>query len=597
MAVNFPDSPSNGDTFVVGSLTYTYTASTDVWDASGVTSAAIQISDTAPSNPSDGELWHNSSDLKLYIYYNDGSSSQWVVASPQQIGPVGPGGSFSGTVSQSIIPDTDSAYDLGSATNKFRSLYLSSDTLYLGDSASISAGSGGEIILPSLKIGRGANAVRLEADAAGKLKTKKVVGGVTQAAEEPGNATVVTDMAGLIAVTGMSAGQTALVTALNKVFMYTGSAWFLIATMTNSSPTAITGVAGAYALAIDGTATTVTVASTDPEGFPLTFSHSVTAGSLTNGGGTTATVSQGTGASSNVFTITPTTTEAHAGTFSITFSVTDGATGAVNAVSAFTLVFTPPLPTSGLLGLYDMNDTNSYSGSGTSWNDVSGNSGPTFTIDTNFTSYINSSSGIGGIPALALETLSSNSNSMGGVKVVYHSATGLTNSSSPHANTVILIFAHRESRYYAGAYGQQTWYFLMSKLGQSYAVYADQGNTSTSLLVGAGHTGTWAGDQGAASSGSKLYIDKVDATAYTRQQVFNAVSDTNNKDKYHSIVLTDGLFYNGFSLNENHVNLYNSMMCGDLRAMVFYDRALSSSEIDDVHDHFASDYSSSEMIQ
>ena len=331
MAVNFPDSPSNGDTFVVGSLTYTYTASTDVWDASGVTSAAIQISDTAPSNPSDGELWHNSSDLKLYIYYNDGSSSQWVVASPQQIGPAGPGGSFSGTVSQSIIPDTDSAYDLGSATNKFRSLYLSSDTLYLGDSASISAGSGGEIILPSIKLGRGANAVRLEADAAGKLKTKKVVGGVTQAAEEPGKATVVTDMAGLIAVTGMSAGQTALVTTLNKVFMYTGSAWYLIATMTNASPTAITGVDATYDLATDGTATTITAVSTDPEGFPLTWSYAVTTGSL----GSTATVSQ----ADNVFTITPSTTEADAGTFSITFSVTDGATGAVSVVSAFTLSF------------------------------------------------------------------------------------------------------------------------------------------------------------------------------------------------------------------------------------------------------------------
>jgi hypothetical protein len=41
----------------------------------------------------------------------------------------------------------------------------------------------------------------------------------------------------------------------------------------------------------------------------------------------------------NVFTITPSTTEAHAGTFSITFSVTDGATGAVCVVSAFTLAF------------------------------------------------------------------------------------------------------------------------------------------------------------------------------------------------------------------------------------------------------------------
>ena len=55
---------------------------------------------------------------------------------------------------------------------------------------------------------------------------------------------------------------------------------------------------------------------------------------MTNGGGATATVSQ----ADNVFTITPTTTEAYAGTFSITFSATDG-TNAVTAASAFTLAF------------------------------------------------------------------------------------------------------------------------------------------------------------------------------------------------------------------------------------------------------------------
>ena len=139
------------------------------------------------------------------------------------------------------------------------------------------------------------------------------------------------DMAALIAATGMSAGDQALVTALNKVFMYTGTAWYLVATMTNDSPTAITGVDGTYTLAIDGTATTITAVSTDPEGFALTWSYAVTTGSL----GSTATVSQ----ADNVFTITPSTTEADAGSFSITFSVTDGATGAVSTVSAFTLAF------------------------------------------------------------------------------------------------------------------------------------------------------------------------------------------------------------------------------------------------------------------
>lgn len=37
------------------------------------------------------------------------------------------------TVGGHILPDTDITYDLGSATNRFRDLYLSSSTIYLGD--------------------------------------------------------------------------------------------------------------------------------------------------------------------------------------------------------------------------------------------------------------------------------------------------------------------------------------------------------------------------------------------------------------------------------------------------------------------------------
>ena len=142
-------------------------------------------------------------------------------------------------------------------------------------------------------------------------------------------------MALLIAATGMSTGDLAYVTANNKLYLYSVNGWFLVATVANNSPTAITGVAATTSLATDATATVITAVSTDPEGFPLTWSYAVTTGSLTNGGGATATVSQ----NENVFTITPTTTEAYAGTFSITFTVTDGTSGAVNAVSAFTLDF------------------------------------------------------------------------------------------------------------------------------------------------------------------------------------------------------------------------------------------------------------------
>ena len=49
--------------------------------SSGGTGAAVlNISDTPPSNPSDGTLWWESDTGRLKLYYNDGSSAQWVDA-------------------------------------------------------------------------------------------------------------------------------------------------------------------------------------------------------------------------------------------------------------------------------------------------------------------------------------------------------------------------------------------------------------------------------------------------------------------------------------------------------------------------------------
>lgn len=44
------------------------------------TSAAVVVATSAPAYPGDGVLWWNNEDGKLKIYYNDGSSSQWVDA-------------------------------------------------------------------------------------------------------------------------------------------------------------------------------------------------------------------------------------------------------------------------------------------------------------------------------------------------------------------------------------------------------------------------------------------------------------------------------------------------------------------------------------
>ena len=130
--------------------------------------------------------------------------------------------------------------------------------------------------------------------------------------------------------TSGTAGDMAYVTATNRLYIWTGTGWYNIA-LINNTPT-ISGVNASYALAIDGTATTVTITAADPEGLPITYSI------VSDTSGNTATVTQGTGASTNVFTITPSTNTAHAGTFSLTFRASDGVNIA-SAAASFTLVF------------------------------------------------------------------------------------------------------------------------------------------------------------------------------------------------------------------------------------------------------------------
>ena len=44
--------------------------------------ASVSVSDTAPTSPSEGDLWFNSSNTKMYVYFNDGTSSQWIQSNP-----------------------------------------------------------------------------------------------------------------------------------------------------------------------------------------------------------------------------------------------------------------------------------------------------------------------------------------------------------------------------------------------------------------------------------------------------------------------------------------------------------------------------------
>ena len=94
MAINFPDSPSNGDTQTINGSVYIYNSTTGKWDIDGDNTTNVSVSDTAPSGAVAGDQWFNSTDGSLYVYYNDGSSSQWVGIS----GPAGAAGAAGSSV-------------------------------------------------------------------------------------------------------------------------------------------------------------------------------------------------------------------------------------------------------------------------------------------------------------------------------------------------------------------------------------------------------------------------------------------------------------------------------------------------------------------
>jgi len=75
-ALDFPASPTDGQ--VYGN--WIYNTAKGAWKAKPLTSLQTPASTTPPLNPNAGDTWFNSTDATLYIYYNDGNTSQWVEA-------------------------------------------------------------------------------------------------------------------------------------------------------------------------------------------------------------------------------------------------------------------------------------------------------------------------------------------------------------------------------------------------------------------------------------------------------------------------------------------------------------------------------------
>ena len=144
----------------------------------------------------------------------------------------------------------------------------------------------------------------------------------------------------LLTASGNSVGDQRIVG--NNLYIWNGSGWYRIA-LINETPTWDVGgqPEATYILSSDTpqTATTITLAATDPDGLPINYSH-VIGGSMDS----MATITQ----DSSVFTIIPKTeaqldSEAGPHTGTITFRASDGV-NILPYVSSFTLTFIPPTP-------------------------------------------------------------------------------------------------------------------------------------------------------------------------------------------------------------------------------------------------------------
>lgn len=95
----FPSSRNNGDTHSVDGVTYTWNSTKGKWSTTAVSGgdttgggASVTSSDTAPTSPSEGDLWFDSTTATTYVYYG----TSWVSAAGPNAGGSGSSSSDSG---------------------------------------------------------------------------------------------------------------------------------------------------------------------------------------------------------------------------------------------------------------------------------------------------------------------------------------------------------------------------------------------------------------------------------------------------------------------------------------------------------------------
>ena len=129
----------NGTSWVVGD------------DVSGSSTANTATSDTAPGSPTDGDLWWKSDEGRLKVYYSDANSSQWVDANPPLQGS---GGGGATVTTHDTAPSNPSDGDLWFKTDEAQLKIYYDDGQGTPSGQWVDAGGGGTgIALSDLSVG------------------------------------------------------------------------------------------------------------------------------------------------------------------------------------------------------------------------------------------------------------------------------------------------------------------------------------------------------------------------------------------------------------------------------------------------------------
>lgn len=249
-----------------------------------------------PTNPNDGDLYVFGDKTYIYVANND----QWKISTSTS------SDANLASLRQSIIPRFDGQISLGSPNKKWKDVYVSANTLYIGDANVTSSNATSITIPPDSQLG-----------------DEPV--GVGRGVKSYANTT-------LFPASG-EIGDLAFAENTKRCYLWNGLVWFHVfnASTTNDAPyiTSLDPKNIYYLNGTTGANVEVEIIAQDPEEGSLTFDYDVTSGTL---GGTSVTQSN------NVFTITPSSDTNDVGIFELTFSVTDGLHIA-NRTSLFSLKF------------------------------------------------------------------------------------------------------------------------------------------------------------------------------------------------------------------------------------------------------------------